>query len=117
VEVRIARASVRRQVGGKMSEPRPLSAKPSGSPRDHRRSLKSGASAAGPRLRRVLASLTPREREVLSWLARGSTNRQIGLALDVSPRTIEKHVERILAKLGAANRTMAALLSTEIIDS
>jgi DNA-binding NarL/FixJ family response regulator len=55
--------------------------------------------------------LTAREREVLSWLARGSTNQQIGMALHVSPRTIEKHVERILAKLGATNRTVAALLA------
>jgi DNA-binding NarL/FixJ family response regulator len=55
--------------------------------------------------------LTAREREVLVWLARGSTNRQIGLALEVSPRTVEKHFERILTKLGATNRTIAALLA------
>jgi DNA-binding NarL/FixJ family response regulator len=62
-----------------------------------------------------LPCLTSREREVLCWLARGSTNRQIGLALKVSPRTIEKHVERILAKLGATNRTIAALLAAEVV--
>ena len=64
----------------------------------------------------MLPSLTTREREVLSWLARGSTNRQIGMALHVSPRTIEKHVERILAKLGATNRTVAALLAARARD-
>ena len=56
-----------------------------------------------------LSQLTPREREVLAWLVLGGTNRQIGVALHVSPRTVEKHVERILTKLGAANRTIAAL--------
>jgi DNA-binding CsgD family transcriptional regulator len=65
-------------------------------------------------VRNRLKLLTPRERQVLSWLARGATNRRIGTALDLSPRTIEKHVERILAKLGAENRTYAALLALEL---
>jgi DNA-binding NarL/FixJ family response regulator len=54
---------------------------------------------------------------VLASLARGVTNRQIGMALGVSPRTIEKHVERILAKLGVENRTRAALLTAEAGDA
>jgi DNA-binding NarL/FixJ family response regulator len=57
--------------------------------------------------------LTPREREVLEWLVCGSTNRQIAASLKVSPRTVEKHVERILAKLRVKNRTSAALLAAE----
>ena len=61
-------------------------------------------------------SLTPREREVMIRLAQGRTNRQIGMDLKVSPRTIEKHVERILAKLGVANRTAAALLAARASD-
>ena len=44
-------------------------------------------------------------------LAQGRTNRQIEKDLKVSPRTVEKHVERILAKLGATDRTVAALLA------
>jgi DNA-binding NarL/FixJ family response regulator len=48
---------------------------------------------------------------VLTQLTLGKTNLQIGLTLKVRPRTIEKHVEHILAKLGASNRTMAALLA------
>jgi DNA-binding NarL/FixJ family response regulator len=91
-----------------MSDLHSPSAKPRGLPRDHRRSPVGSAVSQGRR--RGLPSLTPREREVLSWLARGSTNRQIGSVLKVSPRTIEKYVERILAKSGVANRTMAALL-------
>jgi DNA-binding NarL/FixJ family response regulator len=65
-------------------------------------------------VRNRLNRLTPRERQVLYWLARGATNRQIGTALDVKPRTIEKHVERILAKLDIENRTQAALLAQEL---
>jgi len=61
-----------------------------------------------------LSLLTPRERQVLGWLVRGATNSKIGVSLKVSPRTIEKHVERILAKLGVNNRTCAAMLSAEV---
>lgn len=52
-------------------------------------------------------SLTGREREVLRLLALGKTNREIGAALSVSPRTAKAYVERIIARLGAANRTEA----------
>ena len=98
--------------GRGMSTPRSLSAKPRGVPRDKQRSLKPDRSAAGACRSRGFSSLTAREREVLTLVARGNTNRQIGIKLKVSHRTIEKHVERILAKLGAANRTMAALISS-----
>ena len=49
--------------------------------------------------------LTPREREVLNWVAAGKTNGEIGEILKVSPRTIEKHLENIFCKLGVENRT------------
>src|SRR5215469_9113395 len=61
-----------------------------------------------------LALLTPREQQVYSWLARGATNRQIGSALGISSRTVEKHVGRILVKLGVENRTRAALLMKRV---
>ena len=54
---------------------------------------------------------------LINRIAQGGTNRQIGMALKVSPRTIEKHVERILAKSDVANRTMAALLAARASDS
>ena len=60
-----------------------------------------------------LSLLTPRESQVLAWLVRGATNPKIGAPLKVSPRTIEKHVERILAKLSVNNRTCAAMLAAE----
>jgi DNA-binding CsgD family transcriptional regulator len=99
----MARASARVAGLGKMRHLHPSSAKPSGLPRDSRRSQRVAGSAAGPCQKRTLPFLNPRVREVLSWLAQGrtnQTNRQIGMALMVSSRTIEKHVERILAKLG-----------------
>jgi DNA-binding CsgD family transcriptional regulator len=51
--------------------------------------------------------LTTREREVLSWLSKGKTNRDIAQILGLSPRTVDKHLEQIYAKLGVENRTAA----------
>jgi DNA-binding CsgD family transcriptional regulator len=52
-------------------------------------------------------SLTPREAEVLRWIERGRTTREIAAVLVVSPHTVRKHVENILAKLGARTRSEA----------
>jgi DNA-binding NarL/FixJ family response regulator len=52
--------------------------------------------------------LTDRELAVLELLAEGRTNRQIGEALFMSPKTASVHVSRILQKLGVENRTEAA---------
>lgn len=57
--------------------------------------------------------LTPREVEVLRFLARGQTNRQISRQLVVSPATVKVHVEHILAKLGVSDRTQAAVRASE----
>jgi DNA-binding CsgD family transcriptional regulator len=54
--------------------------------------------------------LTKREFEVAGWVARGRTNPEIATILAMSQRTVEKHVERILIKLGVENRTAAARL-------
>jgi DNA-binding NarL/FixJ family response regulator len=55
--------------------------------------------------------LTTREGEVLSWLSKGKTNRDIAQILGLSPRTIDKHLEQIYAKLGVENRTAAAAIA------
>ncbi len=54
-------------------------------------------------------SLTPREREVLDWVAAGKTNRDIAAILGASPRTVEKHLERVYEKLGVETRTAAVM--------
>jgi DNA-binding CsgD family transcriptional regulator len=55
--------------------------------------------------------LTPRETEVLTWVAQGKTNYEIGVILSAGTRTICKHVERILSKLYVENRTAAAVIA------
>jgi DNA-binding CsgD family transcriptional regulator len=57
--------------------------------------------------------LGPRATEVLYWISKGKTNTEIGILLGARPRTIEKHVEAILAKLGVENRVTAALVATQ----
>ena len=52
---------------------------------------------------RVIAALTPREREVLELVTRGHHNREVGERLGISPRTVEVHKARLMAKLGARN--------------
>ena len=55
--------------------------------------------------------LTPRETEVLTWIARGKTNYEIGVILSACTGTICKHVEHILVKLNVENRTGAAAIA------
>lgn len=55
--------------------------------------------------------LTGREGEVLSWLSKGKTNRDIAQILGLSPRTVDKHLEQIYSKLGVENRTAAAAVA------
>ena len=52
--------------------------------------------------------MTERQTEVLSWVARGKTNAEIGKILSLKTKTIGKYLERIFPKLGVENRTAAA---------
>ena len=58
--------------------------------------------------------LTPRERQVLSLLADGRTNREIGTALYMAEKTASVHVSRILSKLDVRSRTEAAALAHRV---
>jgi DNA-binding NarL/FixJ family response regulator len=59
--------------------------------------------------------VTEREAEVLLWIARGKSNRDIAEILSLSPRTVNKHLEQIFAKLGVENRTSAAALAVRTL--
>jgi DNA-binding CsgD family transcriptional regulator len=58
--------------------------------------------------------LTKREAEVLFLIAKGKTNPEIGILLDISTRTVQKHVEHIYIKLGIETRTAAMLRVNEL---
>lgn len=58
--------------------------------------------------------LTPREAEVLLWISCGKSNKDIAEILGASPRTINKHLEQIYAKLGVENRTSATALALAV---
>ena len=60
-----------------------------------------------------LGQLTPRETDVLKGLAQGRSNREIAKALSVSEETVKSHVSSILAKLGLADRTQAAIFALQ----
>jgi DNA-binding CsgD family transcriptional regulator len=56
-------------------------------------------------------SLTPREREVLTWVARGKSASDIGEILQIAKRTVDEHVQSAVRKLGAANRVQAVAIA------
>ncbi|WP_181787105.1 response regulator [Streptomyces phytophilus] len=65
--------------------------------------------------REAAARLTPRERQVLSAVADGMTNAEIGALLRLRESTVKAHVSRILAELGVANRVQAALVARDLV--
>lgn len=60
--------------------------------------------------------LTGREAEVLLWIARGKSNRDIGDILGLSPRTVNKHLEQVYMKLGVENRASAAVMALKALE-
>ena len=88
------------------------------------RKAHAGQSVLAPEAARVLISattrppilgydLSEREREVLSLMVRGLSNREIGDILHISASTVKNHVSTILSKLGTSSRTQAAALAVE----
>ena len=66
---------------------------------------------------RLLATLTPREKEVMDEVVAGRHNREIALALDISPRTVEVHTARLLAKLRVSSIADLVRLSLQGRDA
>jgi DNA-binding NarL/FixJ family response regulator len=71
--------------------------------------------AAGVERLRATLGLTSREADVLLWLSRGKTNREIGEILSISPRTVNKHLEQVFTKLGVENRASAAARAVRLL--
>lgn len=59
--------------------------------------------------------LTPREAEILFWVAQGKTSPEIAVILDTAPATVKRHVHHILGKLGVETRLAAALRAMEVL--
>jgi DNA-binding CsgD family transcriptional regulator len=70
------------------------------------------------RIHAMRAMLTDRERDVLSWSARGKTMSEVSEILGVSEDTIETHIRHVLSKLDAANKThaVAKAIYLDMID-
>jgi DNA-binding CsgD family transcriptional regulator len=60
--------------------------------------------------------LTPREADVMRWLACGKTDAEIAALLAISPRTVQKHLEHIYVKLGVETRTAAVMRALAICE-
>jgi len=61
--------------------------------------------------------LTNREAEILMWISRGKTNKEIGLILNMSPRTVNKHLEHVFEKLGVSTRSAAVAMALQPMKS
>lgn len=61
--------------------------------------------------------LTQRETDVLRWVVVGKTNAEIGFLLNISPRTVQKHLEHIFGKLGVETRTAATMWALDRLAS
>jgi two-component system response regulator DevR len=70
----------------------------------------------GPSDAPELAELTDQERKLLSLIAEGMTNRQIGEHMFLAEKTVKNYVSSILAKLGLERRTQAAVLASKLLD-
>ena len=70
-----------------------------------------------PQLLQKAFGLTPREADVLLWTARGKSNKDMSEILNISARTVNKHLEQIFIKIGVENRASAASAATQVLIS
>lgn len=74
-----------------------------------------GERPTGAAMLRQHLKLTERESEVLYWIANGKANREAAEILNMSPRTVNKHLEQVFTKLGVENRTAAAGVALRLL--
>jgi DNA-binding CsgD family transcriptional regulator len=67
--------------------------------------------------RRDELGLTPRERQILAWVARGKTNSEVAQILWIAPTTVRRHLEHVYAKLGVHTRTAAVTRFLGALDA
>ncbi|CAM4128041.1 helix-turn-helix transcriptional regulator [Roseateles saccharophilus] len=81
------------------------------------RDVGTGGAAVPPSIK--VGGVTQREREILTWLREGKSNQQIAEQLGISALTVKNHVQKILRKLGAANRAQAVAqaMSLQLLES
>lgn len=82
---------------------------------EHLLRLAKEASKDAAALLRQHFALTSREAEVLLWVARGKSNKDISVVLNISPRTVNKHLEQVFQKLGVENRASAAAITIQLL--
>lgn len=78
--------------------------------------LSEASQTTGEDLLREKLNLTRRESEVLAWISQGKTNWEAAQILQMSPRTVNKHLEQIFRKLGVQNRTAAARIAISTLE-
>lgn len=82
---------------------------------EHLFRLTASRASAGEDLLREHFALTGRESEVLLWIAKGKSNKDIGEILGLSARTVNKHLEQVYVKLGVENRASAAIKAVHLL--
>lgn len=84
-------------------------------PRERLFKLTRSVEGMEPQLLQQAFGLTPREADVLLWTARGKSNKDMSEILNISARTVNKHLEQIFIKIGVENRASATAAAARVI--
>lgn len=86
-----------------------------GAPAEHLFKLTRSIQGMEPQILQQAFRLTPREADVLLWTARGKSNKDMSEILNISARTVNKHLEQIFIKIGVENRASATAAAVRIL--
>lgn len=84
-------------------------------PDEHLFKLSRSSQGIEPQLLQQTFGLTPREADVLLWTARGKSNKDMSEILNISARTVNKHLEQIFIKIGVENRASATAAASRVL--